>query len=184
MKIERILASIREPAKPAEKPTEKTASPNPPDPSAPPREALLAALHTALGDGEKTASTPASAGPIDDLMKTAGEILAADKEAAAKEAQVLGAAFGDACVARLDVWLKHAQDMLATAPPPTGTTSEQLKEAAQAGYQQAREELEKAAADYDRGWNETVDAIFKTAADEFLKGVHVAAQLCDAARAA
>jgi hypothetical protein len=183
MRIEAILSGLKQEQKSADRQPEKTAT-DKIDPAAPPREALLAALNTALAGSEKRAEASPAASPVDDIMKTAAEILAADKEAAVKEAAVLGQAFGDACVARLDTWLKHAQDLLATPPAPGHVTPENLKEAALAGYRTAYAELEKSAqGEYDRGWNDTVEVIYKAAAEEFVKGANVAAAFCEAVAA-
>jgi hypothetical protein len=183
MRIETILAGLKQEPKPPAKAPEKTAA-DKADPAAPPREALLAALSTALAGTEKRAEAAPSASPVDDIMKTAAEILAADKEAAAKEASVLGQAFGDACVARLDTWLKHAQDLLSSSPAPGSATPEALKEAAVAGYRTTRAELEKSAqSEYDHGWNDTVEVIYKAAAEEFVKGAQAAATFCEAVAA-
>ena len=188
MKIERILAGIKESQNPTPAAvTEKTAAVKA---DASPREALLSALTNATTT-EKVASASA-VGPVDDVMKVAAELVASEKDAAVKEAQLLGTAFMDAAIARLDVWQKTAAQMIQNTPvqqaaPAAGFgkfASENgllVKQAAELGYNQAKQELEKVAADeYNRGWNETVEAIYKTAADEFLKAAAITAEICEA----
>jgi hypothetical protein len=187
MKIERILAGIKgeKAPKAATNVEEKTASEKPAVTA--PREALVAALHAAT---EKTAAAVPTPGPVEDLQKIASDLAAADKDAAVKEAQVLGQAFADAAISRFADWQKTASDMLAAQPAmsavatPGGVDANLLKQAAEIGYQTARAELEKLAeAEYDQGWNETVEAIYRTAGDEFINAANVAGDLIAAARA-
>jgi len=193
MKIDRILAGIRE-SQAAEKTagaapvsTEKTAST---------QTALVSAMHEALSSSEKTASEKApEASPVNDVMKVAQELAGAEKEAAVKEAQILGAAFADAAVARLGDWSKVASQMVAGAPVvqaiPGNTdfgkfaqaNPELVKQAAQLGYEKATADLEKQAEDsYVQGYNDTVETIHKTASLEFLKAAAVTAQIIKASR--
>lgn len=184
MKIANILASIRQNEKTAaEAPVAaetKTATV-----TEAPREALKAALDTAL---EKTASAPA-ASPVDDVMKVASDIADAEKEAALKEAELLGAAFADSVVARLSTWTKSAAEV--AAPAASGFTTGDaeldkfaaenpgiLEEAISYGYAPNRLGLEKMANDaYAQGYNDTVEAIHKTAAVEFLKAAAITANI-------
>jgi len=190
MKIDRILQGIRE-SQAAEKTAsapsaaivEKTASANP----------LVAALHEALQPAEKTASAALERSPVDDVMKVAQELAGAEKEAATKEAQLLGTAFADAAVARLNEWNKTAATMVAGSPVAQaipgnadfGKFAEQnpelVKQAAQLGYEKATADLEKQAEDsYIQGYNDTVETIHKTASLEFMKAAAVTAQIIDA----
>jgi hypothetical protein len=186
MKIERILAGIKgsqSAPKATEKVAEKVASE-----TAAPREALKAALETSLAGETKTAAA-VTPGPVDTVMKVAAEMLELEKEAAVKEAQVLGKAFADAVVSRLGEWQKTAAATLAAAPAPAAAPAQVdntlLKQAAEVGYNTAKAELEKIAEDeYNRGWNETVESIYKTAAEEFLKAAQITAQLIEAGRQA
>lgn len=182
MKIDRILAGIRE-AQASEKQAseapaaapaaEKTASVS--------STALVAALNEALASTEKTASAAPVASPTDDVMKVAQEIANAEKEAALKEAQILGAAFADSAIARLDEWNKTAAEMLVNGGTEK-VSSSQLEEAALMGYKQAQADLEKEAEEsYVKGYNDTVEAIHKTAAVEFLKAAAITEQIIAAA---
>lgn len=180
MKIEKILASIRaEKPEATAKPEEKTAAEKPV--TAAPAQALAAAVAAAAP--EKTAAEKPTASPAQDIAKIASELAAADKVAAEKEAELLGQAWARGALAEFATWQKAAQEMLAAAPAPA-VNEAALKQAAEVGYLQAREELEKAAAaEYDRGWNDTVEAIYKTAGEEFLKAAAVTGQLIDAVQA-
>lgn len=201
MKIDRILAGIRE-SQAAEKQASET-----PAPAATPaaektasnQSALVNAMNEALSTTtEKAASekSPAAASPVDDVMKVAADMAGAEKEAALKEAQILGAAFADAAVARLSEWNKTAAAMLTAAPAAVqavpgnadfGKFAQQnpelVKQAAQMGYEKAKADLEKQAEDsYVQGYNDTVEAIHKTASLEFLKAASVTAQIVESAR--
>lgn len=194
MKIDRILAGIREsqaaekqaseaPA-PAASATEKVAST---------QTALVSAMKDALAPTEKTASEKKpEASPVDDVMKVAEELAGAEKEAALKEAQILGTAFADAAIARMSEWNKTAQQMLAAAPAvqaiPGNTdfgkfaqqNPDLVKQAAELGYAKAKADLEKQAEDsYVQGYNDTVETIHKTASLEFLKAAAVTAQIVE-----
>jgi hypothetical protein len=123
-------------------------------------------------------------------MKVAEELASAEKEAAEKEARLLGAAFADAAVARLGEWNKVAAQMVANIPAVADTSDfgkfaqqnpELVKQAAQIGYDAAKADLEKQAeASYVQGYNDTVEAIHKTASLEFLKAAAVTAQIVQA----
>lgn len=196
MKIDKILAGIRESqsaTKTASEPTpapvaEKTAAAQP---------ALVNALNDALASQTKTAAAPV-ASPVDDVMKVAQEMAGVEKEAAVKEAQILGAAFADAAISRLNEWNKTAAEMLVNAPVKTAApvingdfskfaqeNPELVQQAAQLGYQQATADLEKQAEDsYVQGYNDTVETIHKTAVIEFLKAASVTQQIIKASTAA
>lgn len=197
MKIDRILAGIRESqaaekqageapvAAPAPAPTEKTSAP-----------ALVNALHEVLKGGEKTASEAPAKSPVDDVMKVAQDLAAAEKDAAVKEAQILGAAFADSAIARLNEWNKTAAEMLVAAPAQApvqavpgnsdfgkfaADNQALVQQAAKLGYEQAKAELEKQAEEsYVQGYNDTVETIHKTAAIEFLKAASVTAEIIKA----
>jgi hypothetical protein len=188
MKIDRILAGIRE-SQAAEKQASEV-----PAASVTEKNSLVSAMKDALASTDKIASEKAVvASPVDDVMKVAQELADSEKEAAIKEAQLLGAAFADSAVARLGDWSKIAQQMVATAPvaqPVQGTTDfnkfaqqnpELVKQAAQLGYEKAKADLEKQAEDsYVQGYNDTIETIHKTAAIEFLKAASVTAQIIEA----
>ena len=117
MKIDRILAGIRE-SQSAEKQASETPAAPVADKTAATHSALVSALNDALAPNTKVASenaTPA-ASPVDDVMQVAAEMAGAEKEAAIKEAQLLGAAFADSAIARIAGWNKTAAQMVAEAP--------------------------------------------------------------------
>jgi hypothetical protein len=194
MKIDRILAGIRE-----SQAAEKQASEAPPavstaEKTAATHSTLISALNEALSTEGKTAAvaegTSATTSPLADVMKVAQELAGAEKEAAVKEAQLLGAAFADAAVARMAEWNKTASQMGVTRDTSNTdfqsfaqTNPDLVKQAAQLGYDTAKADLEKQAeASYVQGYNDTVDTIHKTAALEFLKAAAVTAQLIQSAR--
>ena len=192
MKIDRILAGIRE-SQAAEKQASETPAAAVAEKTASTHSALVTALNEALAPKEKVASeAKPSASPVDDVMKVAQELAGAEKEAALKEAQILGAAFADAAVARMSEWNKTAQQMVAAAPSAPVVASadfnkfaqqnpELVQQAAKLGYEQAKVDLEKQAEDsYVQGYNDTVETIHKTAALEFLKAAAVTAQIIEA----
>ena len=54
------------------------------------------------------------------------------------------------------------------------------KQAAQMGYEQTRAGLEKMADDaYTQGWNDTVEAVYKTAAVEFMKAAQITSNMVE-----
>lgn len=161
MKIDQYLKGVRE-AKPA---TEKVASAASAAPAAatPGRDDLLSALNGAL-ETSKTASEK-TANPVDDVVKIANEVAAAEKEANVKEAKLMGIAFADAAIARIADWQKTAAEH---APVDV---QDLQKHAAEAGYNQALADMEKQAEEeYVRGYNETVETIHKVAALQFIHG--------------
>lgn len=185
MKIDRILAGIREsqasekvasatPAAEAPASVEKKAATN---------AALVNALNEALAPAQKTAAEAPASSPVNDVMKVASEIAQAEKEVAVKEAQLLGTAFADAAISRIAEWNKTAAAMLSANPGEkvAGASEELLKQAAQAGYEQAKRDMEKEAEEsYVQGYNDTVEAIHKTASDEFLKAAALTRQIIQA----
>lgn len=194
MKIDRILAGIRE-SQAAEKQASETPVAPATEKTASTQTALVSAMKEALAPAaEKTAAEKKpAASPVDDVMKVAQELAGAEKEAALKEAQILGAAFADAAVARLGDWSKTAQQLVAGAPVVQAIPGnvdfnkfaqqnpELVKQAAQLGYEKAKADLEKQAEDsYVQGYNDTVETIHKTAALEFLKAASVTAQIVEA----
>jgi len=195
MKIDRILAGIRE-VQAAEKQASDHTSAPVAEKTASTQSSLVSALHDALSSTEKSASvaTPA-ASPVDDVMKVAQELAGAEKEAAVKEAQLLGAAFADSAIARMAEWNKTAQQMVSGTPVSkispvaidyskfSQENAELVKQAAQLGYDTAKADLEKQAEEsYVQGYNDTVETIYKTASLEFMKAAQVTAQIIAAAQ--
>lgn len=193
MKIDRILAGIRESQAAEKQASETPVSPAPAaEKTASNQSALVSALNEALAPKE-TKFAAAESSPVNDVMKVAEELAGAEKEAALKEASLLGTAFADAAIARMAEWNKTAQQMLMSAPAVQAVQGnadfgkfaqqnpELVKQAAQIGYETAKADLEKQAEDsYVQGYNDTVETIHKTAALEFLKAAAVTAQIIEA----
>lgn len=193
MKIDRILAGIRESQAAEKQASETPVSPAPAaEKTASNQSALVSALNEALAPKE-TKVAAAESSPVNDVMKVAEELAGAEKEAALKEASLLGTAFADAAIARMAEWNKTAQQMLMSAPAVQAVQGnadfgkfaqqnpELVKQAAQIGYETAKADLEKQAEDsYVQGYNDTVETIHKTAALEFLKAAAVTAQIIEA----
>jgi len=192
MKIDRILQGLRE----TQKPSEKTASAaSTPAAKSEVTNPLVNAMNEALAAApstQKTAAEAPVANPVNDVMKLAADMAKTENEAMVKQAQVMGAAFADTVVARLEEWRKTAAalptiEKIATGDPEFDKFAAEnpaiIKEASTAGYPINRAGLEKMAEDnYVAGYNDTVVAIHKTAALEFLKGASVCAQVLEGAR--
>jgi len=180
MRLDKILENIKAADTAA---PEKTASVST---GGVPRDQLLAALNDATST--KTASV-AAASPAGDLMKIAADVAATEKEVAVKEAQLLGRAFADAVVARVGEWQSAAASMPATKVASLATggfdkfaseNAELIKQAAELGYTQTQDHLEKvAAAEYERGYNDTMVEVQKLAAEEFAKAAVRTSQILD-----
>ncbi len=183
MKIDSVLAGIRQSQNIASADGTKTASASPgapnaaPEAHAAPREALMSALNGALST-EKVANDKAN--PVSDVMKIANDLAGVEQDARVKEAQVMGAAFADAFVARLGAWQKTAGELVQqggsqNAAQPYAKLAQEnpglLQQAQGLGYADTRAQLEKQAQDaHAQGFNDTVQLIAKTASDEFIKG--------------
>jgi hypothetical protein len=189
MKIDKILSGIRQSQDTTKEASEHAASPA--SKTASSSDALVGALNAALtaAPAVKTASEASS--PVADVMKVAAEIAAVEQGAQVKQAQVMGAAFADAFVARLGVWQTKAAELNQSAPAQAAAPTNFAKVAsenpgliAQAqnmGYAETKEALEKEAeAQRVQGFNDTTAAIHKTASIEFLKGAAVMSNVLDA----
>ncbi len=181
---------------------EKTASaPAPSSASAPSglEERLKTALADAMKPEEKTASTQA-ASPVADLTKIAADLSASEHEAMKKEAMIYGAALCDGFMARAAQYQAAADKVASTETIIHGdrsnkTASEQdfekfaaenpqlVKDAAQLGYDTTLGQLGQLHnAAYDKGWNDTVQQIHKTASDCFVAGFKAVQDMIEAAR--
>jgi hypothetical protein len=194
MQIDKILAGIRETQNTsktaAEKPAEKTAS------TTAPHAALDKAMQDAVAVTEKTAAEKQSPGPVDDVMKIASDLASAEKEAMVKEAQMLGAAWADAAISRINAWREATKTAAVEAPVATASQDpsfakfaaenpELIKQAQELGYDVTRQGLEKMADDaYVSGYNDTVKNIHKTASVEFLKAASVTSKIIEQQQAA
>ena len=188
MQIDKILAGVR--ATQTTPTAEKTAAEKPAAPVSAPHTALNDAMKSAVAATEKTAAEKVASAPVNDVLKIASELAASEKEVMIKEAQMLGAAFADAAIARVDAWKKTAS--VVEVAPATPTTDpefskfaaenpEMLKQAKELGYQVTRDGINKMADDaYTQGYNDTVASIHKTASLEFLKAASTTHKIIEA----
>lgn len=178
MKIDRILSGLRQTQDTTKEASVASAPKAPTHDSS--RDALVGALNDALAT-DKVASEAAS--PVADVMKVAEELAGVEQDARIKEAQVMGAAFADAFVARLGVWQAKAAELNQAEPAKLAADSEMLAQAQHLGYAQTKEALEEQAkVAYAQGYNDTVGAIHQAASNEFLKGAAVMSYVLDAVR--
>jgi hypothetical protein len=182
MKIDKILSGLRQTQDTTK---EASAAPVPAVKAAAadsPRDALVGALNDAL-TSDKVASEKSS--PVSDVMKVAEEMAGIEHDARVKEAQVMGAAFADAFVARLGVWQSKAAELNQSAQfgKVASADAGMLAQAQHMGYSQTKEALEQQAkVAYEQGYNDTVNAIHEAASGEFLKGAAVMSLVLDAVR--
>lgn len=199
MKIEKILSGLRQTQDTTKEASALASTPAPVAEKTAgdtPRDALVGAMNAALAAAPAVVKTAGEkSNPVADVMKVAEELAATEQEANIKHAQVMGAAFADAFVARLGRWETKAAELNAQAPnapatPAAGSTFAKVAQEnpgliAQAqglGYQQTKAALEKQANDaYVAGFNDTVELIHKTASVEFIKGAQVMSKVLDAA---
>jgi hypothetical protein len=155
-------------------PAEKTAA------VAPPAElsvAMDAVMQSLPGATKTAAATPAPAStPAQDLMKIAEQVAALDREGEIKHAQLLGAAMGDAFVARVGQWEAAA----AAVDSPQAKTAaandqaalakfaaenpEAFQAAAQQGYLEGKALIEKVGQQvFEQRYQQKVAAIRTTA---------------------
>jgi len=125
---------------------------------------------------EASAKTADTSTPAKDLEKIASTIANAENEALMKEAEFYGSAVADGFMARLTQYHEAAEKLAAEDPNSdmekfAEEHPELIKQAAELGYQTTHaqlEELHKLA--YDKGYNDTVEAIYKFAHDNFMQG--------------
>jgi hypothetical protein len=150
------------------------------------RQALKEATAPEITPTEKNASTRS---PVDDLMKTASQIMNAEHEALVKEAQLYGSAVADGFLTRIAQHTEAVEKIAAVQPSKTATVSESfekfasenpdlVKEAAELGYTSTMGQMEKLAeAAYTKGYNGAVETVYKLAHASFVQGFENAAQL-------
>jgi len=142
--------------------------------------ALLTALDEAINSGSaKTAGENRS--PVTDVMKVASEIAATEQEALVKEAQIFATAFADALAARMDTWNKVAAEQHAKHMAALEKRAAEVAAYVQQSATGYTDEATAKEAAYNEGWNTTVQAIHKTAAEEFKKAAYVTANILNAA---
>lgn len=182
MKIDKILSGLRQ-----TQDTTKEASAAPAVSAKPavsadsPRGSLVDALNDALSTSKVANET---ANPVSDVMKIAEEMAGLEQDVRVKEAQVMGAAFADAFVARLGVWQSKAAELNQSEFGKVASADAGLLAQAQhMGYAQTKEALEEQAKlAYNQGYDDTVNAIHKVASEEFLKGAAVMGHVLDIVR--
>jgi len=143
-------------------------------------QAARVALDTAL---EKTAApvNPASPDAVDSLLKMASMLAEQEKQAELVHAAQCGRVMADAMLeafASADALAKTAalqdeQAKYAAYAQPAGATYDptldaMIKAASEAGYNETREKI--AAEQFQEGQQAALDAVYKTAQEEFLKG--------------
>jgi hypothetical protein len=140
-------------------------------------QAAKTALDAAL---EKTAAPVTSASPdaVDSLLKMASMLAEQEKQAELVHAAQCGRVMADAMLeafASADALaktaaLQDAQSKYAAAPGVAydPTLDAMVKAAAEAGYNETREKI--AAEQFQEGQQAALDAVYKTAQEEFLKG--------------
>lgn len=192
MKIDKILSGIRQSQETSKEASDRSTSASAPvtkvaETTTAPRDALVGALNEALST-QKMASDARS--PVSDVMKVAEEMAGVEHDARVKEAQVMGAAFADAFVARLGQWQEKAASLNTQPVAAATSTFDKLAyenpglvaQASGLGYSQTKAALDKQADDaHAAGFNDTVVAIHKTASVEFLKGAAIMSNVLDAA---
>lgn len=169
----RILARLDE----SDGVSEKTASVD----DAPDTEAvMLDTVRRISESNQKTASDDSAPTPAASLEALAQKTAAAEEENLIKTAQGMGAIICDSFFERFaayDTALQGAGVKQAAAPA-AGASQEQLKQAAQAGYQQATQDLEKQAQEsFDKGYQDTLQAVYKSAAEIHYQGQLVANEI-------
>jgi hypothetical protein len=107
--------------------------------------------------------TASAAAPAADLQRMAKHAQALEEQAMAKEAHFMGSAIADGFMERFaqyDVALSNAGVKTASADPSM------VKAAAEQGYRMAVADMEKtAAAEYNRGYEDTMQGVHKLASE-------------------
>jgi hypothetical protein len=170
---------------------------NAPAPSGDVTERLKVALAEAMKPEEPKTASATTPSPLADLTKMAADLSASEHEAMKKEAMLYGAALCDGFMARAAQYQAAADKVASVAPTSTATktAAEQdfekfaaenpqlVKDAAQLGYDTAMQQLGQLHdAAYNKGWNDTVQQIHKTASDCFVAGFKVVVDMIEAAR--
>ena len=133
--------------------------------------ALSAAVEAAESGTEKTASTevPRSV-PADDLTKIASRLATAEQEALVKEAEIYGAALCDGFMSRMGQYEGEGGEVKTAAASTfekfASENPELVKQAADLGYRETKQQLEKVAEDsFSQGYYKTAELI-KVAAED------------------
>jgi len=151
--------------------TEKTASAALPVTS---EEAMLAAVRR-VNSTTKIAAHSGAVDPVTSLEKLAASTAAREEEHLMKTAENMGAVICDGFFARMAQY-DGALDHYGVKTGSVASHEEgDLEYAAQVGYQQAEQDMEKAASDaFEEGYNDTLQGIYKTAAEVHYAGQTVA----------
>ena len=152
--------------------TEKTASETAPETT--PEAQLIAQVEAITS--EKTASETPTASPVTDLQAMAKQAHDAEQDHLVKEAHLLGSAIADGFMeryAQYDNALNEAG--VKTADAPAALSEQAIANAAAQGYKQAAVDMEKqAAASYEQGYNDQMQAVHKIASEVHYAGQTVA----------
>ena len=170
MELAKILDSLSE-----DSAVEKTAS----DSSAENKltEALNDAVAAVETGSEKVASVQTDdATPSDDLTKIASRLATAEQEALVKEAEIYGAALCDGFMSRMSQYEgQPGSEKVASADSFEKFASENpdlVKQAADLGYRETRQQLEKVANDsYAQGYYKTAELVKAAAEDCAQRGM-------------
>jgi len=173
--------------------TEKTASDAAPPAGPDAAQRMLSTVRSvssALKTGTKTAAPAAATTPLaPELRRMAKEAKDAEAELMEKQAHTMGSAICDGFMERFAQYdaalgalgVKTAQSI--PGIPGVTVDSTELEKAAQYGYSKAVEDMEKnAATEYERGYDETLEAVYKTASDIHYVGQQAAHELIQQAR--
>jgi len=158
--------------------TEKTASTHTPAPSA--EATMLAAVRrvSESAGSTKTASDNSNspARSLEEMAKTAA---AQEEERLIKQAQHMGAVMCDSFFERFAAYDTALEGHM----PATKTASaDQLKAAREEGYKLAAQQIEaKTQEEFNRGYEDTIQEVYKTAAEIHYHGQVVARQLINEA---
>lgn len=173
--------------------TEKTASDAAPHAAPDAAQRMLSTVRSvsnALKTNTKTAAQSSATAPLaPELRRMAKEAKDAEADVMEKQAHAMGSAVCDGFMERFAQYdaalgtlgVKTAQFV----PNIQGQTVDdgELEKAAQYGYNKAITDMEKtAAAEYERGYDETLEAVYKTASDIHYVGQQAAQELIQQAR--
>jgi len=134
---------------------------------------------------QKTAADNSEPTPAASLEALAVKTAAAEEQTLMKTAQGMGAIICDSFFERFATYDTALQGSgVKQAAAPAGVSQEQLQKAAQDGYQQATQDLEKQAqGSFDQGYQDTLQAVYKSAAEIHYQGQQVAGEILKQASA-
>lgn len=192
MKLTSVLGSVGNIKTASAAPSATPAGPSEKVASAQTADTLKAALHEAQsGAPAPVAKVASTTSPTGDLMKVASDLATAEHEKIASEARLYGASVFDGFMMRAAQCGEAAEKIARLLPQALGTSEKAasapagvdsfdkfaaenpalVQQAADLGFKTASDQLEKLAASaYEKGYNETVGAIYKQANYSFVAG--------------